>query len=756
MRLPLILLFLNTLPSLLGAAETSLAGEVRSILSDLCVHCHGPDAAERKGKLRLDTRAGVASVVDLDQPEQSKLLQRILHHDPDERMPPAEAPRQLAPAQIDLLKKWVEAGAPWADHWAFAAPNKPKPPAVRQTDWPRNEIDAFVLARLERDDIAPSPDADRSTFLRRLTLDLTGLPPRPDEVDAFLADESPYATERVVDRLLASPRYGEHMALAWLEAARYADTDGYQNDRIRYMWPYRDWVIQALNDNMPFDQFTIEQLAGDMLPHRDVRTQIASGFNRNHRINSEGGSLPEEFIVEYVVDRVETLGTIWLGLTLGCARCHDHKYDPVSQKEFYQLYAFFNNVAEAGLGPNNGNSPPFIPIPKSWPNLTEADRAFVVPDPVKIKTSQTSVMRPQPGSKDTVMVMHELDQPRPTYRLDRGLYDAPDKSERFYPDTPEVLGRMGERRKDRLGIAEWLLDPAHPLTGRVTVNRMWQHFFGRGLVRTSENFGTQGEAPSHPQLLDWLALTFVDDWDVKAMHRRIVLSSTYRQSSVGRPELRRVDPENERLARAPRLQLSGQALRDQALSASGLLVEQQGGPSVRPYMPPGIWKSISNNKYTQDKGDALYRRSLYTYWRRTIPPPTMMTFGAADRESCIVRKDRTGTALQALTMMNNKTFLEASRFLAERMMEEGGAKPVERMAYGFKLVLGREPDHREQGNLRRAYLEFQSALMENPKEAAQLLAVGEKPRGDLPVVQHAAYTLVANLIFNLDESLTRE
>ncbi|MDP7586009.1 MAG: DUF1549 domain-containing protein, partial [Verrucomicrobiota bacterium] len=499
-----------------------------------------------------------------------EMLRRLTSDDPDERMPPVDSNRPLRDADRAKLVEWLRAGAAWPSddrHWAFVPPKRPRLAKVRDADWSRNGIDHFVLARLEREGLAPSPEASKATLLRRVTLDLTGLPPTLAELDAFLEDHSPGAYAKAVDRLLDSPRYGEHMALGWMEASRYADTDGYQNDRLRYMWVWRDWLIRALNDNMPFDRFITEQMAGDLIPDRNFFTQVATGFNRNHRINSEGGSIPDEWIVEYVADRVETLGTMFLGLTLTCSRCHDHKYDPVSQKDFYRLFAFFNGIDEAGLGPNNGNSPPFIKVPKSWPNLSGEEAKFVVPDPVKIKVVQTSVPRPQPGAPDTVMVLHELAKPRATYLLKRGLYDRPDKSEELHSATPPAIGIWDKKwPRNRLGLARWLLDPAHPLTARVTVNRMWQHYFGRGLVKTSENFGVQGELPSHPVLIDWLATEFIRrKWDSKAINRLIVTSATYRQASIATPELLQRDPENRLLARGPRKRLTSYAIRDAAL-----------------------------------------------------------------------------------------------------------------------------------------------------------------------------------------------
>ena len=740
------------------AQELDFGRDIRPLLSDSCFNCHGPDAKARKGKLHLGSRAAVLKSGVLSDGE---MLERLKSDDPDERMPPPESTRVLRPTDRRKLIQWLESGASWPEddrHWSFVPPLRPELPKVKDSEWARNGIDHFVLARLGREGLAPSPEADKATLLRRATYDLTGLPPTLKELDSFLLDESSRAYETAVDRLLGSPRYGEHMGLDWLEASRYADTDGYQNDRLRYMWVWRDWLIRALNEDMPFDRFVVEQMAGDLLPERNFYTQVATGFNRNHRINSEGGSIPDEWIVEYVADRVETMGTMFLGLTLTCSRCHDHKYDPIRQKDFYRLFAFFNNVAEAGLGPNNGNSPPFIKVPKSWPNLSEKEAAFVKPNPVKITIQQTSVPRPQPGAANTVMVLHELARPRDTYRLERGQYDQPDKSEKLRPATPPVLGAWKEAwPRNRLGLARWLVDPSHPLTSRVTVNRLWQHHFGIGLVKTSDNFGVQGEAPSHPGLLDWLAKEFIRrGWKLKDMHRLIVTSSAYRQSSAASGELFQRDPENRLLARGPRKRLSANAIRDTALFSSGLLAGQIGGPSVKPYMPPGIWASISNSKYKRDKGDKLYRRSLYTYWRRTLPPPTLMTFNAAARETCIVRVDHTTTPLQALASMNNIAFVEAARFLAERVLRAKGLKHPERIERAFRLVVSRAPRPEESRILMADLRYYLQEFKGKPATAKRLLAVGEKPHGKtVNPVQLAAYTLIANTIFNLDEAISQ-
>ncbi len=754
LRLLLLSVSLLSYGSLL-AEDWSFTQDIRPLLSDACFHCHGPDGQAREAKLRLDDRSAAFKAGVLTNGE---MIERLLSDDPDERMPPPSSKRILRPEDRAKLVQWLKAGADWPEddrHWAFVPPEKPLAPQVKNKKWAKGKIDRFILARLEKEGLKPSPEADKHTLLRRVTFDLTGLPPSPEEIDAFVADESENAYEKVVDRLLSSPHYGEQVASYWLDAARYADTDGYQNDRIRYMWVWRDWVIRAFNDNMPFDRFILEQMAGDLLPDRNFMTQVASGYNRNHRINSEGGSIPDEWIVEYVADRVETLGTTFLGLTMNCARCHDHKYDAVSQKDFYSLFAFFNGIDEAGLGPNNGNSPPFVPVPKSWPDLKPGENKFVVPEKMKIKVVQTSVPRPQPGGANTVMVMHELPKPRPTYLLERGQYERPDKSQPLQPAVPEIIGGWKKQwPKNRIGLANWLTDPEHPLTARVTVNRLWQRLFGLGLVKTSENFGVQGEHPSHPELLDWLAKEFIGGgWDLKATYKMLVTSAAYRQSSVNRSDS---DPDNRLLSRGPRRRLPAYAIRDSALVSAGLLVPEIGGPSVRPYMPPRIWRSISNNTYKQDKGDKLYRRSLYTYWRRTIPPPTMLTFNAAEREVCIVRKDQTITPLQALTLMNNVTFVESARHLAERILKQSDlANEEERITYAFKAILSRPPSSRELALLQEDFLHHKEIFSKNSQAVGQLLKVGEKPNDPkLPSATLAAYAMVASTIFNLDEAIS--
>ncbi|MEO2025416.1 MAG: DUF1553 domain-containing protein [Fuerstiella sp.] len=1021
------------------AAEISFNRDIRPILSDVCFKCHGPDEQQRVSDFRLDTKTGAFGSVDGGHavvPHDvagSLLFQKITSDDPDVQMPPSDSGRILTAQQVELLRQWIADGASWQEHWAFIPPQQPDLPATRGTDWCRNGIDHFVLAKLEQKGLQPSVQADRRTLIRRTTLDLNGLPPTPAEIDAFAADESSDAWDRVVDRLLQSPRYGETMAISWLDAARYADTSGYQNDGPRDMWRWRDWVIDAFNSNMPFDRFTVEQLAGDLLPHATLSQRIATGFNRNHRGNAEGGIIPEEYQVEYVVDRVDTTATVWLGMTMGCARCHDHKYDPVTQKNFYQVYAFFNNIPENGRAIKEGNSPPYIKAPTAehqaamqklddrvaasklrvqeleavlqkqltvwqqsfvgtepidwtitdglanrfeldgnihdsaqkpdetaddvsavqfgpgqheqaasfdgenhadagdvanfgyfdkfsistwirptrpngtivsrmipvaqgsgyyvhlndgrlqvnlvkrwlddsirvesrdelplneWQHITVTydgsrvasgirayrngdplelvvrydgiNQSFAADEPFRIggghsnfsgdiddvqiydralsaeEAAQVAVPESinqivaielgrrsdaQTGkltqyfvqhhasdevreahretvdarrervkffeSIPTVMVMQEMESPRSTHILTRGQYDAP--AQEVTAGVPDVLPSLPDGApNNRLGFAQWLVAPNHPLTARVAVNRVWQMYFGTGLVKTTEDFGAQGDMPSHPDLLDWLATEFIrSHWDVKALHKLIVTSATYQQSSTASAEMRNRDPENRLLARGPRFRLPAETVRDQALFISGLLAERVGGPSVRPYQPDGLWKEIaSTTNYEQSHGEDLYRRSLYTYWKRTVAPPTMVTLDATSRESCIVKRSRTNTPLQALALMNEVTFVEAARTLAQRIMHDSEHTTEQRIDQAFNRVTSRLPTVRERDVLSQAYDRYLKSFEDDPQAAEKLLSVGESSRDtNLHATELAAWTTLMSVILNLDEVVTKE
>lgn len=983
--------------------------QIRPILSNACFTCHGPDSARREADLRLDDEKSAKEyAIAPGDSEGSELLRRILSDDPDEQMPPPTEKQQLSTDEIALLRRWIDEGADWSQHWAYIAPERPSYPEVEHVDWPQTGIDYFILHKLESLGLKPSQQASRAKLLRRVTFDLTGLPPTLAELDAFLADESTTGYERAVDRLLASPRYGEHMALSWLAAARYADTNGYQNDATRTMWPWRDWVIRALNDNLPFDRFTIYQLAGDLLPNPTQDQLIATGFHRNHALNGEGGRNPEESRVEYVIDRADTTGAVWMGLTLGCARCHDHKYDKISQKEFYQMYAFFNHIDERGGVDAGGNAKPVMALPTeeqlataqkleediaviekqlkeisapgddelqrwqeatlgwlvqseqgnlwqsgmslqleckgevSWKQLddntvlvskmqnssdayevtitlpageyhalrlealkhpqlhdsqfsTGITGGFSVTDlevqlggeTIRLHQAQTNVggkkgadalldgnryttwtvarpkkapdvptwlakfktpleldsdakltvrmkhesrtgdapigrfrlsitdfpdatIKPQLGFSDELvgalksnaseksveqrhllveqwkldqqkpmrreigkihaeikkhesrylqtMIMRDRKQPRKTYRLERGLWNNPDKSESLHPGTLACLPSLDDDEpRNRLTLARWLVSPDHPLTARVTVNRFWQHFFGVGLVKTSEDFGVQGERPSHPELLDWLAVEFVESgWDVKQLHKLIVMSATYQQSSRATPELLQADPANRLLTRGPRFRLSAQMLRDQALALSGLLVEKLGGPGVMPYQPPGVWSdfSLGKIKYKQGKGEDLYRRSIYTFWRRPMGPT--LFFDNAARQMCTVRPSLTNTPLHALTMLNDTTYVEAARVLAQRILVVEDMTDEARIQRAFRMATARYPTDIELQSLGQALQQFREQFQADAESAAQLIDVGESPHDpSLDVVEFAAYTSLMNAILNLDEVVTK-
>ncbi len=1022
------------------AAEKTISfqRDIRPILADKCYTCHGPDEGKRAADLRLDDpqialseRNGKAPVIRPGDPAASELIQRIRSDDPAAKMPPEDSGRGLSPGEIDRIELWIAQGATWDEHWSFAPIKRPAiaelSPQFENTT--SGAIDRLVQARLKAEGLMPSGVADRATLLRRVYLDLVGLPPGPDELDAFCRNDDPQAYARVVDRLLASPRYGEHMAVAWLDAARYADTSGYQNDGPRDMWRWRDWVIDAFNQNMPFDQFTIEQIAGDLLENASQSQIVATGFNRNHRGNAEGGIIPEEYQVEYVVDRVDTTFGVWLGLTMGCARCHDHKYDPITQREYYQVFAYFNNIPESGRAIKEGNSPPWIKAPREdeslrlkelddqiaqcdreldalgphlavtqadwertfrpastidwtiddglishhpfdrsledigqqtkskmvgepafaagihdgslvlsgagaidagdvaqfgyfdrfsvclWVKLNGADgtlvsrmtpveegsgwslqlregrlqvnlikrwlddairvesvdslqlnrwyhvaavydgsrvasgiQVYVDGNPVRLavhldRLNQSFGLSNEPlriggGASNlraqldevriynrdlegaeigllaesspideilklqltdrtpaqlhklrryfienyadqsisaldrrrtnlrrerrdyyeklpSVMVMEEMKQPRPTHVLVRGQYDQP--ADRVQPNVPRSLAPIlteekHPRTNNRLELARWLVNPQQPLTPRVIMNRIWQHHFGNGLVRTSEDFGAQGDLPSHPELLDWLAMEFVDSgWDIKAMQRSIVLSHTYRQSSAWSIEAASQDPDNRLLARGPRYRLPAEVVRDQMLAACGLLGNEIGGPSVKPYQPDGLWQEIATDtQYEQSHGADLYRRSLYTYWKRTVAPPTMVTLDAAGREACVVQRSKTNTPLQALALMNDKTFVEASRVLAQRAIEQ---QPTHhRIESVFRILTCRNANAEELAILNRRYDRWIQHFSAEPEAAKRLCGVGEFPvPSTIDVRELAALATLTSLIANLDE-----
>jgi hypothetical protein len=827
-RAMIVLLLLRGTSGGVRGQEVTFSRDVLPILSDACFTCHGPDAGARKGKLRFDTeegalhRKGRDPVIVPGKSAMSELIRRIVTSDEKEVMPPRNSNRKLSAKQIEVLKRWVDSGAKWGQHWAFEAPRRPSVRAVKDTKWVRNAIDAFVRARLETVGLTPQPEAPRETLIRRLSLDLTGLPPTPAEVEAFVKDTAPDAYEKVVERLLSSAHYGERMAWEWLEAARYADSNGYQGDSERTMYPWRDWAVEAFNRNLPFDQFTIQQLAGDLLPGATPEQKLATAFCRNHMINGEGGRIAEENRVDYVMDMAETAGTIWLGLTFNCCRCHDHKFDPLTQKDYYGLFAFFNQTPVNGGGGDPQAQPaielsgadhkaklaelsqavqhlgqqvdefeaklfirpekaPLKDAPKaaglkpellaimqvaaakrSRKQLDDLEKHWQASEPkyAELMKKQRVAIEARDGYSRTlprVMVMEDMPKPRDTFMLFRGSYEKP--TDKVSAAVPGVLPPMSaDAPRNRLGLARWLVSPNHPLTARVTVNRLWQQVFGTGLVKTPEDFGVQGEKSPHPELLDWLATEFVrTGWDVKQMQRLIVTSATYRQSSKVTPALFERDPQNRLLARGPRFRMPSWMIRDQALAASGLLVPSLGGPPVKPYQPTGVWEdaTFGGKRYQQDKGDALYRRSLYTFWRRIVGPTIF--FDAAPRQVCTVKPTRTNSPLHALTTLNDVTFVEASRALAERVLTDAAPTPEARIELAFRRVVARPPSAAEQKVLLRGVERVRKEFAADPAAAKKFLAIGESKRNEkLDVVEHASYAALCSAILNLDEALTKE
>ncbi len=764
------------------------ATQIRPILSKYCFACHGPDEAKRKAGLRLDTREGAiarnqegqAAVVPGDIPA-SMLLNRLTTIDMDERMPPKAEPGPNTAEQA-LLRQWIATGAPYAEHWAFVAPQRPAKPAVSDEAWARNDLDRHVLASLEAQGIKPQPEATRETLIRRVSLDLTGVPPTLAEIDAFVEDKAADAYERVVDRLLASPRYGERLATPWLDAARYADSHGFQQDDERSMWRWRDWVIEAYNADMPFDRFTLLQTAGDLLPDASPETILATGFHRNHRISAEGGIDAEEFRIEGVFDRAETTATVWLGLTMNCARCHDHKYDPIRQQDFYRFAAYFDSIDESGIRGAERSAAPILRLPSP----ADAERTTTLAAAVTAAEKELATLKSAtpPATKDAlavaqsalaaarkardafaegvpeVMVLKERAKPRETYVLERGAYGH--RGARVEAGTPGFLPPLpADAPGNRLALARWLTDPANPLTARVQVNRFWEMLFGAGLVATLENFGSQAEPPSNAALLDWLAVEFREHgWSTKRLLRTIVTSATYRQSTAAPADLIARDPANRLLARGPRFRLTPEMIRDQALAASGLLVERIGGPAIRPYQPASSWDggpgSGNLNNYTPATGDDLWRRAVYVIWKRTQPPPGMVAFDAPSREFCNVQRLRTNTPLQALTTFNDITTTVAARMLAQRIMGEA-ATPEERLTLAMRHVVSRRPDAAELGILTAGLKRRLDRYAADPTAAATVLAEGTPPPPHtFPPAELAAYAQTCALILNLDETLTRE
>jgi hypothetical protein len=850
------IILLAVLPLVLTAARAAAADakinysrDIRPILANHCWSCHGPDDRTREAGLRLDSRdtalaprkKGKPAIVPGD-PAGSALISRIEAEKAARRMPPPEAKKPLSDRQKQFLRRWVEQGADFSQHWAFAPPRPQTVPDLRNVKEVRNPIDAFISARRRAAGLAPSPEADRTTLIRRVSFDLTGLPPTLKEVDAFLADTSPDAYEKVVERLLASPHYGEKMANLWLDLARFGDTSGYEYDSTRQMWLWRDWVINAYNRNLPFDEFTIQQLAGDLLPNPTTENRIASGFNRNTRFNEEQGSDPEEFVVRYTVDRTSTLGQVWLGMTLGCAECHSHKYDPISHREFYQLYAFFTGIKEPMIsGNHNLPLPPLLEMPRpeqvkqlahvkkdlagfqvainaqlknvrytDWSMLHEKEpllsqkawekyavnnsglpadvkAALRIPadsrtddqkkllrdhyvrfvfldarevfDPLNRKIEELMNRRKTiEQSIPYTLISEEMAKPRDAYVLIRG--DFQKRGEKVERDVPGIFPPLPKGApRNRLGLAKWLVSPGHPLTARVAVNRLWAQMFGVGLERTVGDFGTQGELPSHPELLDWLATEYITSgWDTKAILRKMALSATYRQSSDLPIKVPDVDPSNRLLYRAARFRHSAEQVRDNALAIAGLLSNRIGGPSVMPYQPADFYKGKYENwQWMVSQGDDAYRRGMYTFWRRTSLHPMFALFDAPSREDCTVQRSRTNTPLQALVTLNDPTFVEAAGAFARRVLTEGPADLEGRISFAFRAALARKPDEQEMRIMKTRYQLLLKRYQKDTSAAAEMVKAGKHPCPEkLDVVEHATWTALANLVLNLDETLTRE
>ncbi len=808
---------------------------VKSILSENCFYCHGPDPNHREADLRFDTTDGAEDVIEAGFPDDSELIARIFSVEPGEQMPPPESGRSLSDREKKILRKWIEQGGEYEPHWAFVKIERPGIPKVKNEKWVRNPIDRFVLAKLESKSIAPSPRAEPNVLVRRLFLDLIGLPPTPEDSQQFLkAHESDpdRAIGGLADKLIASRHYGERMSLPWLDAARYSDSNGFQQDGDRSQWPWRDWVVEAMNDNMPFDQFTIEQVAGDLLPNPTQDQLVATAFNRNHMLNGEGGAIAEEQRNNYVFDRVDTTATTWLGLTMACAQCHDHKYDPITQKDYYQFFAYFNSVDEnGGVNRRTGRlqvGTPFIEMPTDEQTeqlkkvdleikpvveaLKKADEEIVTAlrawesearnDPPTMDRNVFNALTKMPQERNqgeetllknwyvlnvgkeewkslkqqenqfngkkrkvqeaiiSVMVMRDKEEPRKTHLFDRGVYDAP--RDEVTADVPHFLPSLPDGAEaNRLSLAKWLVDRENPLTSRVAVNRFWQTFFGTGIVKTSEDFGVQSDLPSHPELLDWLAVEFMESgWNVKKFHRLIVTSETYLQSSRFRKDLNDIDAGNDLLARSPRYRLPAMLIRDAALSTSGLLDRTTGGSPVYPYQPDGLWKefSLENFGYEASVGKSLRRRSLYTFWRRTVPPPNM--FDSANRQTCVVKPSRTNTPLQALILLNDPIYVEAfCRLASEVLQETKGQGDAVILCLAFERAVGRKPKQAELGSLLAAMEESSKFYAQNVDEAVAFVSVGDAvavPDDVESQLKLASLSSVVQIMMNTDEFMTRE
>lgn len=731
--------------------------DVRPILSDKCFACHGPDANKRKAELRLDiadsayaplkeTKGAFALVPG--KPEESEVFKRISSSDPTYQMPVPESHLGLLTEyEIAVIKKWIRQGAKYEKHWAFITPVKPALPEVDNKKWVKNEIDNFILQKMESKGLSPNEEADKERLLKRVSEDITGLPPSIQMMDDFLNDQSDNAYEKVVDRLLQNKAYGEKMALHWLDVSRYADSYGYQDDDVRTQWPWRDWLIHAFNENMPYDKFITWQLAGDMLPGATKEQELATAFLRNHKYTEEGGVIPEEYRIEYILDKTKTYGKGIMGITIECAQCHDHKYDPFKQKDYYSLFAFFNNSNEIGyegaVGSSQGAKKPILFI-------NDDDRKKLL-----------SFINFKDTGKLQVSVMGERDTLRKTYILNRGVYDQPTTEVRAAAIPAIMKFDTVQYPRNRLGLAAWTVNKQNPLTARVFVNQLWQELFGRGIVKTTGDFGMQGELPSHPELLDWLAVDFMEHgWDIKRLVKQFVMSATYRQSTKATEDKLKIDPENVYLSRGPRFRLPAEFVRDLVLSSSGLLVRTIGGPSVKPYQPKGLWEAATSGRgqlatYKQDHGDSLYRRGMYTFIKLTVPPPSMIMFDASNRDQCEVKRIKTNTPLQALIMMNDPTVLEASRVLAQKLITEQ-SKPEDKITKAYRLIVCRKPTDKELKVLIDYYTEQLQLFKDKKLDAALTLKVGEyKMDEKADTNSSAAMMKVIEMMYNLEETITK-
>ncbi len=753
-----------------GPATVDFNRQIRPILSETCYQCHGPDVNKRKANLRLDQRdglfqsAGGTTIVAPGKPDESELFARITADDPELRMPPPKSGSPLSSEQIDVIKRWIADGAEWKGHWSYLPPSRPSVPYAPNQPRPRNEIDRFIRAALVREQLEPAPAADRRTLARRLSFDLIGLPPTPAEVEAFINDDRPDAYERLVDRLLASPHYGERMAIFWLDLVRFADTTGYHSDNHVDLYLFRDYVIRAFNTNKPFDRFTIEQLAGDLVDEPTTETRVASGYNRLLQTTQEGGGQPKEYLAKYSADRVRNVSTVWLAATVGCAECHDHKFDPYKTREFYSLAAFFADVKETAVGVQE---PTKLPSPAQAEALGMIDceldslKALRKLDEVQrhelaeLEKRHKALLQRVPSSLVTVSV-----EPRPIRVLPRGNWldesgpVAPPAVPGFLP--PLVLK---ERRPNRLDLARWLVARDNPLVARVMVNRLWKLVFGQAIVTTPDDFGSQGAWPTHPELLDWLACQFIDDgWDIKGMLKRMVMTETYRESSAAPESARQRDPANRWLAHQNRYRLDAELIRDGALACSALLTGEIGGRSVKPYQPAGYWSFLNfpRRDYVIDQGENQYRRGLYTYWQRTFLHPSLLAFDASTREECVVQRPRSNTPLQALVLLNDPSYVEAARGFAARVIREAGADPQARLDRAFRLAVSRPPRPEEVSVLMNLLTRHYNQYAENPGAARALLSAGQSPiPADIDPAELAGWTSLARVLLNLHETITR-